>query len=40
MSDTLSERLIKLSAAVYLAAALGVYAAPFVVVGAFWASIF
>lgn len=40
MSETSSERLIRLSATVYLTAALGVYAAPFVMVGAFCASIF
>jgi hypothetical protein len=40
MSETLSERLIRRSATVYLAAALCAYALPFVIiVGVFCASI-
>jgi hypothetical protein len=39
MSETRSERLIKLSGAVYLAAALGAYAVPFVMAGMFCARI-
>ena len=39
MSETSSERLIRLSATAYLAVALCAYAAPFIIVGAFCAVI-
>lgn len=39
MSETSSERLIRLSATVYLAAALAAYAVPFIIAGAFFAVI-
>jgi hypothetical protein len=40
MSETLSERLVRLTARVYLTAALGAYAVPFVILGVVYASMF